>query len=115
LPAPVPPDIIRVATATRGNALMDALFSEKAEAIRQIARVHGATRLRVFGSRAQGTGTSESDLDLLVDFDEGRDLLDMVALKQDLEALLGCKVDVVEEGALSPYLKERIIGQAVSL
>jgi predicted nucleotidyltransferase len=94
---------------------MDALVSENAEAIRRIARGHGATRLRVFGSRAQGTASQASDLDLLVDFEEERDLLDMVALKQDLEALLGCKVDVVEEGALSPYLKNRILRQAVLL
>jgi len=94
---------------------MDALVSEKVGAIREIAGMHGVTRLRIFGSRALGTGTKESDLDLLVDFEEGRDLLDVVALKQDLEVLLGCKVDVVEEGALSPYLKDRIILQAVSL
>jgi len=115
LPALVPLDIIRVATATRGNVLMDALLSEKAEAIRQIARAHGATRMRVFGSRAQDTASQASDLDLLVDFEDGRDLLDVVALKQDLEALLGCKVDVVEEAALSPYLKDRIVEQAVPL
>ena len=94
---------------------MDALISGKADAIRRIARIHGATKLRMFGSRARGTGTEKSDLDLLVEFEAERDLLDLVALKQDLEALLGCKVDVVEEGALSPYLKERVIRQAVSL
>lgn len=94
---------------------MDALISEKADAIRRIARMHGVTRLRMFGSRAQGAGTEGSDLDLLVDFEAGRDLLDLVALKQDLGGLLGCKVDVVEEGALSPYLKDRVIRQAVSL
>jgi len=94
---------------------MDALISGKADAIRRIARIHGATKLRIFGSRAQGTGTEESDLDLLVELEAGRDLLDLVALKQDLEALLGCKVDVVEEAALSPYLKDSVIRQAVSL
>jgi predicted nucleotidyltransferase len=51
-------------------------------------------------------------VDLLVDFETGRDLLDVVALKQDLEALLGCRVDVVEEGGLSPYLRDRILEQA---
>ena len=94
---------------------MDEFISAKADDIRRLARMHGVTRLRVFGSRAQGTGTEESDLDLLVEFDADRDLLDLVALKQDLEALLGCKVDVVEEGALSPYLKDSVIRQAVSL
>jgi len=94
---------------------MDEFIAARADDIRRIARMHGATRLRVFGSRASGTRTAESDLDLLVEFEAGRDLLDLVALKQDLEALLDCKVDVVEEGALSPYLKDRVIRQAVFL
>jgi predicted nucleotidyltransferase len=43
-------------------------------------------------------------VDLLVDFEPGRDLLDLVALKQDLEQLLGCHVDIVEEEGLNPRL-----------
>ena len=56
-----------------------------------------------------------SDLDLLVEMEPGRSLLDLVAIKQDLEELLGCKVDVVTEAAVSPYLRERVLNEAVLL
>jgi predicted nucleotidyltransferase len=61
----------------------------------------------VFGSWARGEQQPGSDLDLLVDMEPGRSLLDFVAIKQDLEDLLGCRVDVVTERSLSPYLRER--------
>ena len=83
--------------------------------IRAIARAHGATRIRVFGSHAKGTANEPNCLDLLVDLEEGRDLLDLVGLKQDLEALLGCPVDVLTEGALRPYLREKILQEAKPL
>lgn len=88
------------------------LIEEYADDIRDIARAHGAKRLRIFGSQLSGKATGTSDLDLLVEFDLGRDLLDLVGLKQDLEALLGCKVDVVTEGSLSPYLRDRILEES---
>ena len=86
-----------------------------AEAIGRIARRHGAVRLRVFGSVARGEATPGSDLDLLADFEAKRDLLDVAGLKLDLEALLGCKVDVVGEASLSPYLREQVLREAQPL
>jgi predicted nucleotidyltransferase len=56
-----------------------------------------------------------SDLDLLVTLGEGRSLLDLVGLKQDLEDLVHRPVDVVTEKALSPYLRERVLSEAVLL
>jgi predicted nucleotidyltransferase len=90
---------------------MDALIERHADDIRRIARQHGAGHVRVFGSRAIRTATTSSDVDFLVDFETGRDLLDIVALKQE-EALLGCHVDVVEEGGVSPYVRDRILNEA---
>lgn len=84
-------------------------------AIRRIAETHGATRVRVFGSVARGEGRAESDLDLLVDLAPGRDLLDLVAIKQDIEELLGREVDVVTEAAVSPYMREAILRDAIAL
>jgi len=52
---------------------------------------------------------------VLADFEPGRSLLDLIGLKQDLEDLLGCKVDVVTEDSLSPYLREQILRQAREL
>jgi predicted nucleotidyltransferase len=88
---------------------------EHSAEILDIARRHGATRVRVFGSRATGVAEPSSDVDLLVSLEPGRDLLNLIALKQDLEALLGRPVDVVEEKALSPYLRQRVLGEATPL
>jgi uncharacterized protein len=95
--------------------MSDVLIAKYATDIRAIASRYGARRLRVFGSRATGAATETSDVDLLVQLDPGRDLLDLVALKQDLEALLGRRVDVVEEEGLSPYLRDQVLQEAIPL
>ena len=56
-----------------------------------------------------------SDIDILVELEEGRSLLDHVGLQQELEELLRRNVDVVVEGGLSPYLEKRILSEAVPL
>jgi len=58
---------------------------------------------------------SAHDLDLLVEMAEDRNLFDLIALSQELEETLGIKVDVLTEGGLSPYLRERILAEAVPL
>jgi predicted nucleotidyltransferase len=83
--------------------------------ILRIAALHGAANLRVFGSAARGEDLAGSDLDLLVTFDDDRSLLDHVALKQDLEDLLGTPVDVVTDGTLHEMLRDSILAQAVPL
>jgi predicted nucleotidyltransferase len=83
--------------------------------ILRIARSHGARRIRVFGSFARGEERQDSDVDVLVDLEPGRDLLDIVAIKQDLEALLGRKVDVVTEPAVSPYVRAAVLKEAAAL
>jgi hypothetical protein len=80
--------------------------------IRRLARAHGVRHLRVFGSQGRGEAREGSDLDLLVELQPGRDLLDLVGFKLDLEDVLGCPVDVVTEGSLSPYLRKRILAEA---
>jgi len=82
------------------------------EEIIEIAASHGASAVRIFGSVARGEPTAGSDLDVLVKLDPDRSLFDQIALKQDLEELLGCSVDVVVEGGISPYLEERILAEA---
>jgi predicted nucleotidyltransferase len=68
--------------------------------------------MQVFGSWARGDAHADSDLDLLVKLERGRSLLDVVALQRELEAVAGRKVDVVTEGALSRYLRERVLQEA---
>ena len=92
-----------------------AVSPHEADEIRRLGQRHGVRNLRVFGSRATGRSGPLSDLDLLVEFEPGRDLLDLIGFKQDVEALLACSVDVVTEAALSPYLRERVLREAVPL
>ncbi|HEX5714741.1 MAG TPA: nucleotidyltransferase family protein [Thermoanaerobaculia bacterium] len=83
--------------------------------ILDLAMRHGARDVRVFGSLSRGEGREDSDLDLLVTLGEGRSLLDLVGLKQDLEDLVKRPVDVVTEQALSPYLREHVLSEAIPL
>lgn len=93
---------------------MAGLFDKRDDIVR-LAAAHGASNLRVFGSSARGERHERSDLDLLVRMEEGRSLLDLVALSQKLEDVLGVHVDVLSEGGLSPYLRDRILSEAVPL
>ncbi|GEM_PF-2479697 len=57
----------------------------------------------------------DSDVDRLVDIEPGRTLLDVIALEQGSEALLGRSVEVLTDGGLSPYLRQRILAEAAAL
>jgi len=91
------------------------VLKDKREEILRIAADYGARHVQVFGSVARGEAGPGSDLDLLVKLDPGRSLLDIIAIKQDLEDLLGCEVEVVTEAAISPYIREQVLKEAVSL
>ena len=83
--------------------------------ILELATHHGARNVRVFGSMVRGDARPNSDIDLLVEIDPGRTLLDLIALEQDLEELLGRSVEVLTDGGLSPYLQKRILAEAAAL
>jgi predicted nucleotidyltransferase len=85
------------------------------EAILALAKHHGAYDVRVFGSRARGDANEASDLDLVVRFEPGRSLLDQGGLLMDLRELLGIRVDVVSEGALTGRFGDRVRKEAVPL
>jgi predicted nucleotidyltransferase len=91
------------------------LLESRRNDILNLAATHGAKNIRIFGSVARGEGGPGSDVDLLVDMEEGRNLLDLVGFWQDLEALLGRRVDVITDGGISPYLRERIHAEALPL
>ncbi|HSZ58896.1 MAG TPA: nucleotidyltransferase family protein [Tepidisphaeraceae bacterium] len=80
-----------------------------------VALRHGASEIRIFGSVARGDTTETSDLDLIVRFEAGRSLMDHGMLIEELQELLGIKVDVVSEAALRDHLALRIFQEAVPL
>ena len=79
------------------------------------ANKRGARNVRIFGSVARGDQQHDSDVDFLVDFEPGRSLLDLAGFQLDLEALLGCKVDVVSGRGLKPRFASEVSRDAVSL
>jgi predicted nucleotidyltransferase len=69
--------------------------------------------VRIFGSVARGETGPESDVDFLVEMEEGRSLFDMGGLLMELQNLLGCKVDVVTEKGLRPRIRNEVLQEAV--
>lgn len=93
---------------------LETLRARKDE-IERLARIHGARNIRVFGSVARSEDTSDSDIDFLIDMEESRSLLDLVGFKQELEAMLNRSADVLTERGISPYLRKRILAEAIAL
>ena len=77
-----------------------------------MAAKRGALNVRIFGSVANGTAAQNSDIDFLVDLEQGRSLFDLGGLLMDLQQLFGRKVDVVTEKGLHWYIKDRILREA---
>jgi predicted nucleotidyltransferase len=92
-------------------SITELLRDRREEIIRTAAR-HGARNLRVFGSVARNEAAEDSDVDLLVDLEPGRSLLDLGGLLADLQDLLGCRVDVVTEKGLRERIRDRVLEEA---
>ena len=89
---------------------------EKREKILQIAAKHGAYNVRIFGSVARGEDDEKSDIDFLIDYD-----LSKISpwfpsgLIQDLQSILGRKVDIVTVEGLKERIRERVLEEAIAL
>jgi predicted nucleotidyltransferase len=92
----------------------DSLRAHREEII-SLGTRYGAFNFRIFGSVARGDSTERSDIDLLVEFEPGRSLLDQGGLLMDLRDLLGINVDLIEEGQLSGRLAQFVRKEAVPL
>jgi hypothetical protein len=91
------------------------LLKEKRDEILRIASKHGARNVRVFGSVARGEADEGSDLDLLVELEPGRSLMDHAALWLELQEALGRRVDVVSDRGIKPRIRERVLREAVPI
>lgn len=91
------------------------VLGDKREEILAIAAHHGASNVRIFGSVARGKARPDSDVDFLVEIEAGRSLLDRIGLIQDLEDLLGRKVDVAKAENLHEWIRDRVLKEAIFL
>ena len=92
-----------------------ATLLERRTEILALARRYRAGEVRVFGSVARGENTDHSDVDFLIKPERGCSLFDLGGLLEDLQDLLGCRVDLVTEDGLKPRFKERVLRDTVAL
>ena len=90
---------------------LDAVRQRRTE-ILELARKHGATNVRIFGSVLRGDDGADSDVDLLVDAPGPTSAWFPAGLILDLEELLRRKVDVITERGLSPFIRDRVLREA---
>jgi len=97
---------------TQATPTLDELRARRDDII-ALAKRHGASNVRVFGSVAQGKTTAKSDVDFLVSFREGASIFDQVGLWLDLQDLLGCEVDLLTDhpdaGRVTDAVRQRAI------
>ncbi|WP_423223730.1 nucleotidyltransferase family protein [Candidatus Amarolinea aalborgensis] len=78
------------------------------KAIIRICQEHDISKIGIFGSMARGEANDQSDIDLLIEFSKRKSLLTVIALERQLSTMLGRKIDLLTEAAISPYLRDRI-------
>lgn len=78
-------------------------------------RASGILSLSLFGSTARGQAGPDSDVDLLATFDSSRriSILDVAGMQIGLSEMLGCNVDLIEEGKLKPRVQARVLAETV--
>ena len=81
--------------------------------IADISQKHGVIKVSIFGSYARGEQKSESDIDILVEFESGRTLFDLIRLERELREQLGVDIDVVTPKSLHPKLRESVLKEMV--
>ena len=101
------------------NSLMNKLTTNQGlvisgdkERLLELCRQYGVASMKVFGSVARGEENEESDIDILVRFVRPLSLLKLVRFERELSELLGRRVDLVTEQALSPYIRSSVMATA---
>ncbi len=84
-------------------------------AIMELARQYRARKVSVFGSCARGDMREDSDIDFLVEFEEGARLTDHILLLQDLRELLACEIDLVDRRVLRKEFRDKVLAEVHEL
>ncbi len=93
-----------------------ALDTINRDRVAELCRRHGISRLAFFGSAARGELRPESDIDVLVEFLPGQRVgLRFITIREELQGLLGRKVDLNTPAFLSPHFRDRVEAEAVPL
>ncbi|MHA1237988.1 MAG: nucleotidyltransferase family protein [Candidatus Odinarchaeia archaeon] len=80
----------------------------------ELKKKFGVKKLELFGSYVRGEASGESDIDIIVEFEETPDFFKFVQLERHLESILGVKVDLLTRESISPYLR-KYVGREVIL
>lgn len=96
------------------NITIDTIAKHKKK-ILQLARKFGVLTIRIFGSVARGQANAKSDIDFLVTMKKGRSYFDLIDFSYSLEEIFKRRVDVVTERSLHPYIRDKILQEAVPL
>ena len=91
------------------------VLEKNRQAIREATKRFNAANPRVFGSVARGEDRQDSDLDILVDALPGTTLFDLGGLLEELQDILGVKVDLVTAGGLPERIKHRVLSEASAI
>lgn len=100
---------------TPATLVLRSRLEQLREQIQTIAAQYGISQIRIFGSVARGEATDESDIDLLVEMEPERSLLDRIGCIQDLSELLTCRVDVVTLKTIREEWRDCIQKEAIAL
>lgn len=84
-------------------------------AIARLCRDNDISYLALFGSYLHGDSSNKSDLDFLVDFSKRKGLFDFIRTQSEIEKFFGKPVDLVTKNALSPYMKDQVLSEAIPI
>jgi len=83
------------------NEVLEILREHKEE----LRNKHKIKTIKIFGSYARGEQKETSDIDLMVDFEEYPTLIEFIGIQEELQNLLGVKVDLLTEEGISPFIR----------
>lgn len=90
-------------------------LKDRRKQILEIATVHGISDIKIFGSVARLEECENSDIDLIVSFEEGRSLFDLIRFKDEMSQLLDRPIDVVTKQSIHATIRDDILHEAIEL